>query len=113
MTIETDAYTVAAVREESTVTMKGTLRLQGREQYKPIFDLLMESATWREDKLTIDMRDLIFLNSSGISAISLFIIEMRKISKPIAIMGSGAVTWQSKSLRNFQRLYEQVEITIV
>ena len=113
MTIETDAYTVAATRENSKVTMTGTLRLQGREQYKPIFDLLMESASWREDKLTIDMRDLIFLNSSGISAISLFIIEMRKISKPIAITGSNLITWQSKSLKNFQRLYEQVEITIL
>jgi hypothetical protein len=112
MTIETDAYSVAADKEDSKVTMTGTLRLQGREQYKPIFDLLMESASWREDRLTIDMRDLIFLNSSGISAISLFVIEMRKISKPITIMGSNLVTWQSKSLKNFQRLYDEVEITI-
>lgn len=113
MTIETDAYTVAANRNDSTVTLTGTLRLQGREQYKPIFDLLMDSASWREEKLTIDMRELIFLNSSGISAISLFIIEMRKINKPITIMGSNIITWQSKSLKNFQRLYGQVEITIV
>jgi hypothetical protein len=112
MTIETDAYSVTATKEDSTVMMKGTLRLQGREQYKPIFDLLMESASWREGMLTIDMRELIFLNSSGISAVSLFIIEMRKIQKPIAIIGSNDITWQSKSLMNFQRLYEQVEITI-
>ena len=97
----------------STVKMSGTLRLQGREQYKPIFDLLMDSASWREEKLTIDMRELIFLNSSGISAISLFIIEMRKINKPITITGSSIITWQSKSLKNFQRLYEQVEIRIL
>jgi hypothetical protein len=112
MTIETEAYTVTASKEHSNVILKGTLRLQGREQYKPIFELLMESASWQEDKLTIDMRELIFLNSSGISALSLFIIEMRKISKPIAILGSSAITWQSKSLKNFQRLYEQVEIVI-
>ncbi|MBN1686331.1 MAG: hypothetical protein JW852_06725 [Spirochaetales bacterium] len=113
MTIQTDAYTVAANKEDSTVTLAGTLRLQGREQYQPIFDLLLEAASWREGKLTMNMRDLIFLNSSGISAISLFIIEMRKIGKPVAIVGSNEVTWQSKSLKNFQRLYEQVEITIL
>ncbi len=112
MTIQTDSYTITADKDEGIVTLEGTLRLQGREQYKPIFDLLMESASWREGKLTIDMRGLIFLNSSGISAISLFIIEMRKIAKPIEILGSNSITWQSKSLKNFQRLYEQVEITI-
>jgi hypothetical protein len=112
MTIETDAYTVTAIKEDSAVKMKGTLRLQGREQYRPIFDLLMEAASWREGTLTIDMRELIFLNSSGISAVSLFIIEMRKIDKPITIIGSNSITWQSKSLMNFQRLYEQVEIKI-
>lgn len=112
MTIQTEAYTVAADKEGSQVLLKGTLRLQGREQYKPIFELLMESASWEDGKLTIDMRELIFLNSSGISALSLFIIEMRKIGKPITILGSSTITWQSKSLKNFERLYEQVEIVI-
>jgi len=93
MTIQTEAYSVTASKKEPTITLKGTLRLQGREQYQPIFDLLMESASQREGKLTIDMRELIFLNSSGISAISLFIIEMRKISKPIEIVGSQSITW--------------------
>ena len=113
MIIETEAYTVTANEKDLTVAMKGTLRLQGRDQYQPIFDLLMKAAAWREGKLIIDMGELIFLNSSGISAISLFIIEMRKIGKPIEIVGSNSVTWQSKSLKNFQRLYEQVEITIL
>ena len=113
MTIQTDAYTVTANEENATVTLNGTLRLQGRDQYKPIFVLLMESASWREGKLTIDMRELIFLNSSGISALSLFVIEMRKIGKHIEVIGSDSITWQSRSLKNFQRLYEKVEITIV
>ena len=112
MTIETETYSIADNPEEAAIVIKGTLRLQGREQYLPIYTLLMESASRADGKLTLDMRGLIFLNSSGISAFSLFVIEMRKIAKPIAIIGSSSVTWQSKSLMNFQRLYEKVEITI-
>ena len=112
MTIETETYSIAEIPEDSAIVIKGTLRLQGREQYQPIYKLLLDSASRADGKLTLDMRGLIFLNSSGISALSLFVIEMRKIEKPISIVGSSAVTWQSKSLMNFQRLYEQVEIII-
>ena len=112
MTIQTDTYTVTENPNENTVILKGTLRLQGREQYQPISDLLMESASHAKSELTLDMTGLIFLNSSGISALSLFVIEMRKIEKPISIVGSSTISWQSKSLMNFQRLYEKVEITI-
>ena len=112
MKIETDTYSVKEISGQSTVVMTGTLRLQGREQYQPIFDLLMEAAARSAGALTVDMKELIFLNISGISAVSLFVIEMRKIDKPVTIKGSSNVSWQSKSLLNFQRLYEQVEIVI-
>lgn len=112
MTIETETYTIEDIADRGVVALKGTLRLQGREQYQPIFNLLMEAAARSAGKLTLDMKELIFLNSSGISAISLFVIEMRKKEKPVAIVGSSSISWQSKSLMNFQRLYEQVEILI-
>lgn len=112
MIIETDSYTIESIAEDSKVVLKGTLRLQGREQYLPIFDLLMEAAAEVPSTLTVDMRELEFLNSSGISALSLFVIEMRKTNKTITIVGSKAVSWQAKSLINFQRLYDKVEIVL-
>lgn len=113
MKIETDAYSVNVSDDFSKVTFKGTLRLQGREQYQKIFDILLSTSAQSSDKLELDMQELIFLNSSGISTLSLFIIEMRKIEKPMAITGSKTITWQTKSLYNFQRLYKKVEIIIV
>ena len=112
MNIETDSYSVLAASDNSTVSLNGTLRLQGREQYQPIYDLLMNSAAAAASVFEIDMQNLVFLNSSGISALSLFVIEMRKEGKSIRIRGNKSITWQTKSLFNFQRLYDAVEIII-
>ena len=73
---------------------------------------MMKTASAAQSVLEIDMQNLVFLNSSGISALSLFIIEMRKDEKPVRIRGNKSITWQTKSLYNSQRLYEEVEIII-
>ena len=63
--------------------------------------------------LEMDLRDLQFLNSSGISTLSLFIIEMREVGKNVTITGSKASAWQTKSLSNFRRLYDKVVVNLV
>ena len=92
--------------------MNGTLRLQDKDEYREIFELLTRAANETTGlPLRLDMKDLVFLNSSGISSLSLFIIRMRKLDKDITIMGSETIPWQMKSLKNFQKLYGKVEIT--
>ncbi len=99
MNLESDHYRVRFDRERKTVVMSGTLRLQGRDEYREISNLLNESANVGNE-LTIDMRGLQFLNSSGISTLSLFVIEMRKQSLALKIVGSESISWQAKSLYN-------------
>ena len=112
MKVAADKYSVEFDKEAKKVTFKGTLRLQDKEQYREIHDLLLSSANETSDNsLELDMCQLKFLNSSGISSLSLFMIQMRKQGKKIHIMGSESIPWQVKSLRNFQKLYEQVKIT--
>ncbi len=113
MKIVNDNFTVRFDPDRSTVFLSGTLRLQGRDEYRAISRLLNESAETSDGTLVIDMQDLEFLNSSGISTLSLFVIEMRKRGKPLRIVGSAAVSWQAKSLHNFQRLYAAAEVKII
>jgi len=105
-------YSVEFKEEEKKVVFIGTLRLQGKEQYQEIYDLLVKASKIAGDSLDIDMRELKFLNSSGISSLSLFMIQLRKQNVRIRIFGSSAISWQVKSLQNFQKLYNQVEILI-
>lgn len=106
-------YTVTTAEDYSKIAFGGTLRLQGRQEYERILRMLQEAAGKSPGPLELDMRDLKFLNSSGISTFSLFLIEMRRVGKRISITGSKAVAWQAKSLVNFRRLYDQVVINLV
>jgi hypothetical protein len=107
------AYAVRATRDFSRITFEGTLRLQSREEYEKIHKMLRYAARQAGDTLEIDMRRLAFLNSSGISTFSIFIIEMREANKNITITGSKLVAWQSKSLSNLRRLYDKVVVNLV
>jgi len=112
MKINTDKYSVEYIRNNRHITFKGILRLQDKDEYREIFELLTQAANETTGlPLQLDMSELVFLNSSGISSLSMFIIKMRKLDKDISIRGSESIPWQIKSLKNFQKLYGKVEIT--
>ena len=94
-----------------TVRLSGTFRLQGKEQYLEILTLLANAIESANGSLTIDVTDLNFLNSSGISSLSIFVIQAREAGhKNIKIIGSEKHSWQAKSLKNFQKLWKQIEV---
>jgi hypothetical protein len=111
MEIKKDKYSIEYKKNIRLVKMTGTLRLQDKDEYREIFDLLTKAANDTTGlPLKLDMKELVFLNSSGISSLSLFIIKMRQLDKDISIIGSESIPWQVKSLRNFQKLYGKVDI---
>ena len=107
------AYSVRVTKDFSRISFGGTLRLQGRQDYEKIHRMLRYAADRSGASLEVDLRDLLFLNSSGISTLSLFIIEMREVQKNVTITGSKASAWQTKSLSNFRRLYDKVVVNLV
>ena len=112
MEIKTEKYSVEYTKNDRQITFKGILRLQEKDEYREIFELLTQAANETTGlPLKLDMRKLKFLNSSRISALSMFIIKMRKLDKDISIRGNESIPWQMKSLKNFQKLYGKVEIT--
>lgn len=109
MEIKGKEYEIVYEPAVSTVTFKGELALMGMAEYPPIIDLLdhslEESVNQASGQLTLDLRDLKFLNSSGINVISKFVIKVRRAAKvTLTIRGSDAVPWQAKSLVNLKRL---------
>ena len=112
MRIDAPNYTVDYDEREHRVSFSGTLRLQGRSEYQEIYSLLMAAAERTEGPLIIDIKELRYLNSSGISSLSLFIVQMRKRVKPITIIGNANMSWQAKSIRNFERLHPQVQLIL-
>jgi hypothetical protein len=111
MEIKAENYHIWYDTETDTVTCEGSLRLNGTEEYEPITELL--DAVVEREPLTIvlNLQQLHFLNSSGISMLSKFAIDVRKRKNiQMKVIGSQQVPWQSKSLKNLQRLMPSLSL---
>jgi len=101
--------------DEATATVRcgGSFRLHG-EEYKPVLDLLTQAADAKPETLTLDLRELQFLNSSGINTLSKFVLQVRRHGvSQVLVQGSTRYPWQEKSLKNLQRLLPALQLDIV
>ncbi len=113
MKIETPDYTIIYNEADASIMCTGSLRLNGTQEYAPILNLFNTAAEQKFPVLTIDLKELRFLNSSGINILSKFVISMRQQQDTIIrVIGSKAVPWQGKSLKNLQRLMTTLELNI-
>jgi hypothetical protein len=97
----------------ATVLCQGSFRLRGTEEYAPILQLLTAAAAAKPPTLTLDLRTLRFLNSSGINTLAKFVLHARQYdATQVVIKGSHALPWQERSLKNFQRLLPRLHLEI-
>ncbi len=110
MDIITDDYEVLYDSPTQTIFFKGFLRLNGLKEYQPIMDLILE-VIQPKSTLTINFSELEFLNSSGISMLSMLVVKVRQMANVHLILkGSSKILWQTKSLRNLQRLMPSIQL---
>ncbi|MDY6786135.1 MAG: hypothetical protein SW833_26915 [Cyanobacteriota bacterium] len=113
MEVKTDDYRVWYEPETSTVNFQGLLRESGIAEYKPIEQLLSEAIAPNPPTLTMNLKHLEFLNSSGMSILSRFVIGVRKKKTiQLVVCGSSGVPWQKKSLGNWQRLMPSLTLLL-
>lgn len=110
MEIKDEDYTVTYNEETKLVYFEGIIRLSGAE-YKPIVALLDKISKEETDLITIDFRKLEALNSSGITTMAKFILNVKKHNTTtLKIQISKKVGWQKKSIKNFQHLMPSLQI---
>ena len=113
MEIKGENYLIIYDSSAATITCQGSLRLYGAGGYNDITKLFDEIAGQKPEVITLDLKDLQFLNSSGINAISKFVIKVRdKKASRIVVRGTDRFPWQSKSLKNLQRLMPALTLKI-
>jgi hypothetical protein len=110
--IEDENYKIIYNSSEKNINFSGTLRLGGLAEYAPIVECL-EEAVSECDSLIVSLKELEFLNSSGIAMLSKFVINAR--NKPgfsLSLVGSKETPWQGKSLNNLQRLMPALSLDL-
>jgi hypothetical protein len=105
-------YRIHYDRATELITIKGSIRIHDQEDYKEIAELLsLAQNQCKMDSIVINLKELEFLNSLGITLISMFIINVRKDNRfKIKILGSNSIYWQTKSLHNFKSIWDEVII---
>lgn len=107
-----ESYSLDWDSETRTAALKGILRLNGLEEYAPISRFLLAAVP--QGSMTLDLRGLEFLNSSGIATLSKFVIEIRnRKTVDLTVLGSKAVAWQSKSLVNLSKLMPALRMDFI
>ncbi|OHE72342.1 MAG: hypothetical protein A2007_04775 [Verrucomicrobia bacterium GWC2_42_7] len=110
---KSDNHRVWYQPETQTIFFEGTLRMGGVEEYASISSLLDDIFHSKPTTLTLDLKKLDFLNSSGISVLAKFVIAARKDGTvPLVIKGSSQIPWQGKSLPNLKKLYTSLQLTV-
>ncbi|MGB3642374.1 MAG: hypothetical protein WBA39_33040 [Rivularia sp. (in: cyanobacteria)] len=105
MQVKGENYNVWYDKNNGAINFDGALRLTGMQDYAPILKILNDVASTEPSNMVLNLQGLEFLNSSGISMLSKFVIGMRKKkSVQMKILGSNSIPWQGKSLKNLQRL---------
>lgn len=114
MEIKGGNYRVWFDEPEFTVFFEGILRLSGAQEYQPIEELLEKVLAKDPKTVTLDLRALNFLNSSGINVLYKFAIATRKKGElQLAVRGSKNVPWQGKSLPNLKKFNSNFELTLL
>ena len=111
MEINTENYRVKYDETSHNIIFDGSLRLNGSAEYASISELLDYVARQEPEKIVLDLRELSFLNSSGISILSKFTMKVRKCKNiQMVVIGAKKNPWQGKSLKNLQRLMPSLKL---
>ena len=111
--VKGDDYQVQYDPASATVYFKGQISLGGPKDYAPIVNLLNEVAAAEPRTITLNLKELAFLNSAGISMLSKFVLGMRKKKGiQLVVLGSNKMPWQGKSLKNLERLLPGLKLVV-
>lgn len=111
MKIETEHYSLVYDETTKVITCEGSLRLNGSEEFVLIMKVLNTVVEEEPSEVILNLEKLKFLNSSGISMLSKFIINVRKKKNiHMIVLGSKDIPWQKKSLKNLQRLMPSLQL---
>jgi hypothetical protein len=113
MDIKTENYNIVYDKASQSIIFDGSLRLNGAEEYTSISELLDNVVKEEPEKIILNLRELAFLNSSGISILSKFVINVRKCKNiQMVVFGAKKNPWQGKSLKNLQRLMPSLKLEL-
>ena len=112
MIINTEDYQVECI-EEGTAIIRGTMRLPSPVSYDQPFEPIKNGIEESSGTYTIDISNLEYLNSSGLTAFARLFILARTKDIPLTIIGTENIPWQKSSIYSLKKLWDKITINLV
>jgi hypothetical protein len=113
MEVAGEKYKVNYDSSIATLTCEGMMNERGKEGYKSVSELFENVVNQEAEVITMDIRNLEFLNSSGITVIGGFVIKLRNKGKSkFVIHCTKKYTWQERSMKGIKKLMPDLELKI-
>ncbi|RLC12713.1 MAG: hypothetical protein DRI57_17405 [Deltaproteobacteria bacterium] len=112
MEVTGEKYNIRYDSPTGTIVCGGIMDMRGKEGYKEVAELFEKVVNEEPETVTLDIRKLEFLNSSGITTIGAkLVIRLRnkKVSK-LVIRCSKAYPWHEKSVKGLTKLMPALEV---
>lgn len=111
MDLISEDYSIQYDEVTQTITCQGALRLAELGDYASLSQLLDSIIDQKPPQLTLDMRRLRFLNSSGFNILSKFVLKVRQEgTMQMIVQATKDIPWHEKSLKNLQRLMPGLQL---
>ncbi len=111
--LSTEFYDVEYYEEGNIVLFRGNLKLKSVKKYNQVTEFIEKMYDSSELPLVMDFTDLETLNSSGIAAISLFLLKIKDDKRLVNIIASKTSYWQTISLQDLGDLNENVVVDFI
>ena len=106
---KSDDFKIVSNKEFSKIS--GILRLPSPLAYEKHFENIFEQLKNCENNIyIIDLTQLNFLNSSGITALARIIIQARQYDQAVEFQANDDSAWQKKSLANLKKLWTGISV---
>lgn len=115
MEIVAKKYRIIYDATQASICYHGALFLNGTEQYNALFNLMKEAANQQSACLTLDLRPLEFLNSSGINTIMRFvnyIADTKSTDFKLIVLANKTNLFHHRLSENLRRLLPTLQIQL-
>lgn len=110
MKIQTTEYTIDCREGAPFSKISGVLRLATPAAYEHALAPIRQHLAATTGPYTLDVAQLTFMNSSGITGLSRIVMVARSDNRDMIIVVSDAVPWQRKTFSSLQKLYPKLQI---
>lgn len=111
MKAERRDYSVDPGQSPGTWFLRGVMRLDSPEAYTRAFEPIVASLS-KVPVVSIDLSQVVFLNSSGIRALADVLLAAREKRCHVRLFGSAAVPWQKKLATSITGIFPEIEMRI-